>query len=163
MAERSKFKQNKISQLIPNLLQDRGWEVQLDLHSIFPRWKELVGEEMSKYAQPLKIDRGVLWLEVANSSWLQQFQYEKLELLDTLNSCFRLSSLKDIKMVLPKGSDGFTQSSTEESTPAIRFVTPSEEKVAAFQQQVECIADEKCRDALMQFWYLAQACKRKKE
>jgi len=163
MAERSKFKQNKISQLIPNLLQDRGWEVQLDLHSIFPRWKELVGDEMSEYAQPLKIDRGVLWLEVANSSWLQQLQYEKMELLDTLNSCFRLSSLKDIKMVLPKGRDGMTKPSTQESAPAIRFVKPSEEKIAAFQQQVECIADEKCREALMQFWYLAQACKRKKE
>jgi len=163
MAERSKFKQNKISQLIPNLLQDRGWEVQLDLHSIFPRWKELVGDEMSEYAQPLKIDRGVLWLEVANSSWLQQLQYEKMELLDTLNSCFRLSSLKDIKMVLPKGRDGMAKPSTQESAPAIRFVKPSEEKIAAFQQQVECIADEKCREALMQFWYLAQACKRKKE
>ena len=163
MAEKRKFKQNKISQLIPNLLQDRGWEVQLDLHSIFPRWKELVGEEMSDYAQPLKIDRGVLWLEVANSSWLQQLQYEKMELLDTLNSCFRLSSLKDIKMVLPKGRDGMTKPSTQESAPAIRFVKPSEEKIAAFQQQVECIADEKCREALMQFWYLAQACKRKKE
>lgn len=163
MAERSKFKQNKISQLIPNLLQDRGWEVQLDLHSIFPRWKELVGDEMSEYAQPLKIDRGVLWLEVANSSWLQQLQYEKLELLDILNSCFRLSSLKDIKMVLPKGRDGLTKPSNQESGPAIKFVKPSEEKIAAFQQQVECIADEKCRDALMQFWYLAQACKRNKE
>lgn len=118
---------------------------------------------MSEYAQPLKIDRGVLWLEVANSSWLQQLQYEKMELLDTLNSCFRLSSLKDIKMVLPKGRDGMTKPSTQESAPAIRFVKPSEEKIAAFQQQVECIADEKCREALMQFWYLAQACKRKKE
>jgi hypothetical protein len=163
MAGMKKSKQNKISRLIPSLLQDKGWEIQLDLHSIFPRWKELVGEEMSEYAQPLKIDRGVLWVEVANSSWLQQLQYEKLELLDILNSCFRLSSLRDIKMVLPKGGTGKTEISAHESAPVIKFVKPSEEKIAAFQQQVECIADEKCREALMQFWYLAQACKRKTE
>ena len=67
MAERSKIKQNKISQLIPNLLHDRGWEVQLDLHSIFPRWKELVGEEMSEYAQPLKIERStMIGIETSN-------------------------------------------------------------------------------------------------
>jgi len=163
MAGRVKSKQNKISRLIPNLLHDKGWEIQLDLHSIFPRWKELVGEEMNEYAQPLKIERGVLWLEVANSSWLQQFQYEKLELLDTLNRSLRLSSLKDIKMVLPKGKTGKTKMSDQESEPSIKFVKPSEEKIAAFQLQVECVADEKCREALMQFWYLAQACKRKTE
>jgi hypothetical protein len=118
---------------------------------------------MNEYAQPLKIERGVLWLEVTNSSWLQQFQYEKLELLDTLNRSLRLSSLKDIKMVLPKGKTGKTKMSDQESEPSIKFVKPSEEKIAAFQRQVECVADEKCREALMQFWYLAQACKRKTE
>ena len=163
MAGKVKSKQNQISRLIPNLLHDNGWEKQLDLHSIFPRWKELVREEMTEHAQPLKIERGVLWLEVANSSWLQHFQYEKLELLDTLNRSLRLSSLKDIKMVLPKGKTGKTKMSDQKSEPSIEFVKPSEEKIAAFQQQVECIADEKCREALMQFWYLAQACKRKTE
>lgn len=163
MAGSKKSKQSKISRLIPNLLHDKGWEKQIDLHSIFPRWKELVGEEMNEYAQPLKIERGVLWLEVANSSWLQQFQYEKLELLDTLNRSLRLSSLKDIKMVLPKGNTGKTKMSDQGSEPSIKFIKPSEEKIAAFQRQVECVADEKCREALMQFWYLAQACKRKTE
>ena len=163
MARRVKSPKNRISGLIPDLMHDKGWELQLDLHSIFPRWKELVGEEMNEYAQPLKIDRGVLWLEVTNSSWLQQLQYEKLELLDTLNSCFRLASLKDIKMVLAKGGTDKTKMSKQESPSEIIFVKPSDEKIAAFQQQVECIADEKCRDALMQFWYLAQACKRKTE
>jgi hypothetical protein len=164
MSGRIRSKNESLSRLIPSLLQDRGWEVQLDLHSIFPRWKELVGEEMSERAQPLKIERGVLWLEVSNSSWLQQLQYEKLELLDTLNSCFRLSHLKDIKMVLPKGKagkSGKVNESDRESDAVVEFVRPSEEKVAAFRRQVEFIADEKCREALMQFWYLAQACKRK--
>ncbi len=158
MAGRIKSNQNELSQLLPNLMQDKGWEIQLDLHSIFPRWKEIVGDEMNEHAQPLKIERGVLWLEVENSSWLQQYQYEKLELLDTLNSCFRLSKLYDIRMVLPKGKTGKVD---KKPLSSVEFVRPSEEKIAAFQRQIEGIADEKCREALMQFWYLAQACKRK--
>jgi hypothetical protein len=162
MAGKKKSNQNKISKLLPSLVRDKGWEKQLDLHSIFPRWKEIVGEEMNENAQPLKIERGVLWLEVANSSWLQQYQYEKLELLDTLNSCLRLSRLSDIKMVLPKGKAKDGASGPKPLAP-IEFVRPSEQKIEAFQRQVECIADEQCREALMQFWYLAEACKRKKE
>lgn len=163
MAGRAKSNKNSMSLMLPSLLHDKGWEKQLDLHSIFPKWKELVGEEMNEYAQPLKIERGVLWLEVANSSWLQQFQYEKMELLETLNRFLRLSSIKDIKMVLPKGKVGKANVSERELASTIKFVRPSEEKITAFQRQVECIADEKCREALMQFWYLAQACKRKTE
>jgi len=163
MSGKENFKKNQISRMLPGLVQDKGWEKQLDLHSIFPRWQELVGEEVDRHTQPLKIERDVLWLEVENSAWLQQLQYQKLELLDTLNSCFRLSRLKDIKMVLPKGSAGKSAKSDQQSAPVIEFIKPSEEKIAAFKSQVECIADEKCREALMQFWYLAQACKRKTE
>ena len=163
MAEKVKSNKNSVSRMLPGLLADKGWEKQLDLHSIFLKWKELVGEEMNEYARPLKIERGVLWLEIENSSWLQQFQYEKMELLEILNRFLRLSSLKDIKMVLPKGKLGKDNASSRKSASMIEFVKPDEKKVAAFQRQVECIADEKCREALMQFWYLAQACKRKTE
>lgn len=163
MVKRIKTQGNSISGVLPGLLRQRGWEYQLDLHSIFPRWQELVGEEMCEHARPLKIEKEVLWLEVDNSSWMQQFQYEKMELLEALNKVLRISRIKDIKMTLPKGKGVKAGPPGRKSGPAIEFVRPSEDKVAAFQRQVECIADEKCREALMQFWYLAQACKRKKE
>ncbi len=163
MTGREKYNQNRISRLLPGLLHDKGWEKQVELHSIFPKWKELVGEEVSEHAEPLKIERGVLWLEVANSSWLQQLQYEKIPLLEKLNFFLRLSSLRDIKMVLPKGRKRVFAGENSGGESAIEFVQPREEKVAEFQRQVECITDEKCREALMRFWYLSQACKRKTE
>ncbi len=149
---------NSITAVLPWLSRNKGWEKQLDQHSIFVKWAEIAGEEFSEHAQPLKIERGVLWLEVENSSWLQEFQFAKMELLANLNRSLRLTSIRDVKMVLPKGNVFKKQVS---SAPAITFVRPGTEKIAAFQRQVECIADENCREALMQFWYLAEACKRK--
>jgi hypothetical protein len=159
MAENKKRadKQNTIAGVLPLLLREMGWEKQLDLHSIFVGWREIVGEELYEHARPHKVERGVLWLEVDTSSWLQQLQFTKLDLLESLNRRLKLSTLRDIKMVLPKGR-GFQQE--EKPGPAVTFVPPSADKIAAFQRQVECIADEKCREALMQFWYLAEACKR---
>jgi hypothetical protein len=160
MAGVRRDKRNDIAGVLPSLLRDNGWEKQLDLHAIFPNWQKLVGDEIGEHAQPLKIERGVLWLEVDNSSWLQQLQFEKVELLEILNRFLRLSTLKDIKMVLPKGE---VRQKTAKPPAKVNFVRPSAEKVAAFQRQVECIADEKCREALMQFWYLAEACKREEK
>ena len=158
MAKRgTKNHQATISGVLPWLTRNMGWDKQLDLHSIFVRWNEVVGEEIAEHAQPQKVERAVLWLEVENSSWLQQLQYVKIELVERLNRCLKLNSIKDIKMVLPKG-DIFRKQ--EKPGPAVIFVRPDAEKVAAFQRQVECVADEECREALMQFWYLAEACKR---
>ncbi len=148
-------KEKVVAGVLPGLMREKGWEKQLDLHSIFPRWQELVGADISDHAQPLKIVRGTLWLEVENSSWLQHLQYQKIELLDILNQSFRLSRLSDIKMVLPVGKKG----SAKVHGPSVSFVKPDKNKIAAFEQQVSCIADEKCREALMQFWYLSKACR----
>jgi len=150
-----KKKHEAVATVLPDLLREKGWEKQLDLHSIFPRWGDLVDAEVSDHAQPLKIVKGTLWLEVENSSWLQQLQYRKFELLDTLNQALRLSRLTDIKMALPVGR----KKEKKEVTRSVSFVRPDEKEIAAFQRQVNCIADEKCRDALMQFWYLSHACK----
>ena len=78
-----------------------------------------------------------------------------MELLDTLNQSLRLSRLNDIKMVLPVGR----KEGKKVPDRSVSFVKPDEKKIAAFEQQVSCIADEQCRDALMQFWYLSHACK----
>jgi hypothetical protein len=160
MAAVKKNKKYDIAGVLPAILRDNGWERQIDLHSIFPNWRKLVGDEVFEHARPLKIEREVLWIEVENSSWMQHFQYQKVELLDNLNRFLRLSTLRDIKMVLPK--DEVWQKPAKPA-PKVRFVRPSAEKVAAFQRQVACIADEKCREALMQFWYLAEACQREKD
>lgn len=160
MGRSRKSEKNSLAELLPGLVHDKGWEKQLDLHTIFLKWQQRATEEVAKHAQPLKIERGVLWLEVENSSWMQQLQYQKLDLLDRLNGSLRVARLKDIKMVLPKGG---SREPVVAKDFGISFIRPSKDKIAAFEKQVECITDEKCREALMQFWYLAQACKRKSE
>ena len=160
MVGKKKNSAANVAGLLPSLLRQKGWEKQLDLHSVFPKWKDLVDEDFAGHAVPLKIERDVLWLEVENSSWLQQLQYGKYELLADLNDFLRLGQLKDIKMVLPSQKDKLSFD-PDDKGPPVCFERPSPEKIASFQKQVDCIGDEECREALMQFWYLANACKKK--
>ncbi|MFT5725959.1 MAG: hypothetical protein ACI8PB_000075 [Desulforhopalus sp.] len=162
MVAKKKNSSVNVAALLPSLVRNKGWEKQLDLHSIFPEWKNLVNEDFAEHAAPLKIERGVLWLEVENSSWLQQLQYGKFELLADLNDFLRLGHLKDIKMVLLSKKEKLSFN-PDEKGQTVRFIRPEPEKIASFQNQVDCIEDEKCRDALMQFWYLANACKKSSE
>ena len=145
-----------LADVLPHLIRDRGWELQLDLHSIFLDWQGLVGPETAACCRPLKISRGVLWVEVDSSAWLQQLQFQRYHILETLNASLKKSTLHDIKLALPKGR----KVKASEGGPSLRFIPPPVEEVAAFERQIAFISDEKCREALMRFWYLAHACKK---
>ena len=149
-------KQQAIADMLPHLIHNQGWEVQLDQHSIFLNWQKIVDLETGQHCLPLKISKGVLWIEVENSAWLQQLRYQKQGILETVNASLRKSTLQGIKLSLPKGR-------TEKppaKEPVLRFIPPAVADVAAFERQIAGIADEQCRAALLRFWYLAHACRK---
>jgi hypothetical protein len=147
-----------LGNILPDVVRDRGWETQLDLHSIFPAWKEVVQGDAARYTVPLKIVKGTLWLEVENSAWLQQFQFQKIALLDSINTFLKKSSIRDIRFVLPSGKE-----KTEHAREKVRFEAPAREDLKRFEEQVALIEDEAIRDSLVQLWYLSKACVREKK
>jgi len=145
-----------LGNLLPQLSQQKGWQVQLDLHSIFRHWDRLLECEITEHCQPLKIVRKELWIEVENSAWLQQFQYQSVLILETLNKSLRISKLKGLRFFVAEKA--FEKE--EEETP-LRYVPPPAEEVTEFETQIASIADEASREALLRFWYLSKACKRR--
>jgi hypothetical protein len=148
-----------VAAMLPNLIHDSGWEIQLDLHSVFPYWREIADEDTAAHAEPLKIITGILWVEVENSGWMQQLQYRKPFLLKSINAFLKKSRIRDIRYVLPEGKE----QELEKTGKMVRFVAPSAAEVRKFERQIESIADTASREALMRFWYLAHACQRDEE
>jgi len=155
---RSADKRQLIASFLPGLVREKGWEVQIDLHSLFLDWRQIVGE-LADYVTPEKIVSNVILVQVENSAWMQQLQYRKIELLDTLNGHLKISRLTDIKFKLA------TQRQIEKKVKkgGVRFVPPSSNEQEAFQRQIGTIGDEKIRESLMRIWYLDHACQRTEE
>jgi len=144
-----------LAAILPGVLKDQGWEARLEMHSIFPNWEKVVDATTATYAQPLKIVKGTLWVEVENSAWMQQLQYQKVMLLRTINGSLKNSKIDDIRFVLPREN---RKGQTEE--PKVRFVAPPPEELQRFEEQTSFIEDEASREALVRLWYLSKACKR---
>ena len=145
-----------LENLLPQITRQRGWEEQLDLHSVFLRWGDLVESDVADHCQPLKIVKHVLWVEVENSAWLQQLQFQTVLLLDILNNSLRTSRFKGLRFCLAEKE----HCKKEKSAPTLRYVQPSTREIEAFEQQAGAIPDKDSRDALVRFWYLSQACKK---
>jgi len=153
-----KKKDKSISSVLPDLLQHRGWQNKLDLHSFFPKWEKVVNESVAGCSRPVKIVKDVLILEVENSTWMQQLQYEKFQILEDINSTLRHSRIRDIKFVLPKDEE---KVKTYE-LPPVTFISPDPKALSKFEEQVSIIKDDSIREALVRLWYLTKACKRSK-
>jgi Dna[CI] antecedent, DciA len=143
--------------LLPQLSKHQGWEEQLDMHSLFGRWSELLDRHTALHCKPLKIINKVLWVEVENSAWLQQLQFQTVPILEILNNALSISRIEGLRFCVADQEEA----AKVETGPVLCYVPPPAEDLAAFERQVESISDEEVREALIRFWYLSQACKKK--
>ena len=157
MAKKRYTRDNSIARVLPEVTRHQGWAAKLDMHSFFPKWAEIVDEEVAEYSRPLKIVKDVLLVEVESSTWMQQLQFEKIRILEAVNATLKISRLKDIKFVLARGHDetgGY-------ELPELSYEPPDPGELKKFEEQVSVIEDDGIRDSLIRLWYLAKACKRK--
>lgn len=151
-------KEQALGSVLPGLLEDKGWKKKFDQYSFFPCWEKVVGAEIAACTAPVKIVRDVLWLEVENSTWMQQLQFEKLQILEKVNRTLQYSRLRDVKFQLAREK----KEVEKPSSAGIRFVPVDERRLKEFEAQADCVGDDAIRDALVHLWYLAHACQREK-
>lgn len=152
-------KNTAVSGILPELLQHKGWRVKLEMHSFFPKWKEVVGDSVSQCSRPLKIVKDVLWLEVESSAWMQQLQYQKFQILDDINATLHHSRIRDVKFVLPAE----TEQGSKFELPEVTFVPPDPEALEQFEKQALIIEDKAIRESLIRLYYLSKACRRRRK
>jgi len=157
MAKKKYPRYTSIAGVLPEVARHQGWAAKLDMHSFFPKWAEIVGDEVAEYSRPLKIVKDVLWLEVESSTWMQQLQFEKVQILEDVNATLKISQLKDIKFVLARGGE----ETAGYQLPELSYEPPDPGELKKFEDQVSVIEDDGIRDSLVRLWYLAKACKRK--
>lgn len=155
MTQSGPKKPQALANLLPKIACEQGWQQQLDSHRLFLHWNTLVDTTTSTHARPLKIVGNVLWLEVANSAWMQQLQFQKIQLLETLNETLRLSRLADIRFTLADDSK-----TKEPDKPKVSFTQPNAAARDAFHEQISTVENETIRDALMSLWYQSHSCRR---
>ncbi len=86
-----------LAHVLPGLMTRLGLEQLTQQRMIVDAWRELVGEDIARYAQPTRIQRGVLTVSVNNSVWLHELsRYHKPAILQKIAGRFKPSPVKDI-------------------------------------------------------------------
>lgn len=79
----------------------KGYRIN-DLESIkvFAIWEKIAGEKMAAHCQPVRIDRGILYVEVDDPVWLTQLRYMKIDIQKKIEETLQKDSIKDIRFYL---------------------------------------------------------------
>ncbi len=139
-----------ISAVLAGLFAARQWEGRLDLHQLFQFWDEVVGEEIASQARPAVIKGSVLWVEVADSIWMQQLHMQKIMLLATINDRLPGAGLSDIRFRIGRGP----WKMAAKPTPAKKGGRkgPDPDKQRCFASLLTALPDVETRARLLTLW-----------
>lgn len=96
-----KSEANAIGSILEKALDVRHISKDASRYSGFNLWPELVGPEIARVAEPLRMVRGnVLQLRVVDPVWAQELSMRKTEILDKISSGVLGSVVEDIQCII---------------------------------------------------------------
>ncbi len=90
-------KLDDIGSIIKDVVENSGMKSKLNISKIFNRWKEIVGDEICKKTEPVRITRGTLYVSVSTSTWANELSLMSEQLVKKINSFIGKEVVKDIR------------------------------------------------------------------
>jgi len=66
-------------------------------YQIWEVWDSVVGEAIARQARPQQIRNMILWISVSSSTWMQQLEFMKKQIVNRLNEHIGEVVIKDIR------------------------------------------------------------------
>jgi predicted nucleic acid-binding Zn ribbon protein len=98
---------DSIGQVIQHLEQHPRWRQQSLFRRLVQRWPSIVGQVVARQAVPVRLDRQILYVTVANPMWAQTLTLERMAILAKVNQQVPVP-LQDIRF---SSGDWFRKSS----------------------------------------------------
>ncbi len=102
--KRPKSYPQPVGKLLGEMLQQRNLEKPLRIFEIQRRWPSLVGEPTASRSWPTSLQRGVLIVQVADSTWVQELTYMKAQLLAKVQSVVSAEAVSQLRFYVRAGA-----------------------------------------------------------
>lgn len=86
-----------VSNILGQILKDKGLSKKVVQYSIFEIWEEIVGSTIAKYTQPLRVVGDILIIKTKNSAWANELTFMKPEILKKIHEHIPDGSIKEIR------------------------------------------------------------------
>ena len=84
-----------LGELLQAFLRRRGLLQDMQDREVVRGWDDLVGPTIAREAQPIKIERGILWIGVNNAPQANQLLYLKPKLMERIKELYPKSRIRE--------------------------------------------------------------------
>ncbi len=77
-------------------IEELGLGIGIRRVELLERWPEIVGEQIARVTQALRVNRRTLFVHVSNPSWRNELVFLKKDLIAKLNGAMKADMLDDI-------------------------------------------------------------------
>ncbi len=88
-----------ISDEIDDFMKYLGMDSRMQELKILNVWTECVGENISKFSTPVKIEKNKLFISVETAVWRYELNVRKPVILEKVNSILKNKNIKDIVFI----------------------------------------------------------------
>lgn len=96
----------RLGEHLAPFLQRRGWSERLEGASLASRWVEVVGPELARVSEPVRLAGGVLVVRVADAAWATELRYLVGRVRDGANRVLADGSVREVRLVVGRLEGG---------------------------------------------------------
>ena len=95
--KKKKWVPEKVDTILERLFSSLDLGIRVKQYQIWEVWGDVVGEPIARQAQPNKIGNMILWVNVSSSTWMQQLEFMRHDIIKKLNERIGETVIKDIR------------------------------------------------------------------
>jgi hypothetical protein len=100
MKAKGSGKPQSVGSILEKTLKRMSLDRKLKEHEVWNIWDSVVGEYVSRYAQPDRMRNKILFVRVSSSPWMQQLSYMSTGIVEALNERLGTSIVEEIRFKL---------------------------------------------------------------
>ena len=88
-----------IAKSLKNLIKKQGLEKGLNQQKALEVWGEVVGQKIREKTEPDSVEFGVLTVKTPSSTWNQELDLQKHDIIRAINKKLNKKTIKDIRFI----------------------------------------------------------------
>ena len=84
---------------IKKFLRSAGLEKGIAQQNAMDIWPDVVGKNVSKNTEPVSVEHGTMTVKTETPAWRQELQFQKKQIIETLNKKLNKKVIKDIRFI----------------------------------------------------------------
>ena len=84
---------------LKKLIKKEGLENEINQQKAMDLWGEVVGKKIKENTEPIEVQFGVMIVKVKSSVWKQELQFQKDDIIESLNRKLIKTKIKDLRFI----------------------------------------------------------------